>query len=125
VVKPERDYRLMTNEWVDDNNTSKWCKVSRESIYAGALARLNNNYDLLRPEAKKIAEMFGLKPVCANPFMNNVAQLVETVHVVYESIRYIDELLALPEGVETMAKVTPKAGVGVGAVEVPRGILYH
>jgi coenzyme F420-reducing hydrogenase alpha subunit len=24
-----------------------------------------------------------------------------------------------------MAKVTPKAGQGVGAVEVPRGILYH
>ena len=39
-------------------------------------------------------------------------------------MRIIDELVD-DAGGETMAPVTPRAGQGVGAVEVPRGILYH
>jgi sulfhydrogenase subunit alpha len=124
VELPEADYRKMTNEYVDRNNTSKWCRLSRDSFAVGALARLNNNYGKLLPEAVKVAETIGLAPVNHNPFMNNVAQLVECVHVTYESIRMIDELLEM-KNAETMAKVTPAAGEGVGAVEVPRGILYH
>jgi sulfhydrogenase subunit alpha len=125
VVKPERDYLAMTNEWVPDDNTTKWCKLSRESLAVGALARFNNNFELLRPEAKAIAAEFGLKPVCHNPYMHNIAQLVECVHVVYEAVRYIDEVLGWPESTPIKVKVEPKAGQGVGAVEVPRGILYH
>ncbi len=124
VRRPERDYRPMTNEWVDENNTSKWCKLSRESFAVGALARVNNNFKLLHPEARKAAEEFGLKPVCHNPFMNNVAQLVKTIHVTHDAIRLIDELLRDGRG-PTMAEVRPRAAEGVGAVEVPRGILYH
>jgi sulfhydrogenase subunit alpha len=120
----ESKYRSMTNEYVDKNNTSKWCKLSRESFAVGALARLNNNFAFLHPEAKKVAEIFGLAPVCHNPYMHNVAQLVECVHVVYDAIRVIDELAGEPSAA-TMAPVTPRAGRGVGAVEVPRGILYH
>jgi len=50
--------------------------------------------------------------------------LIECVHVVHDSMRIIDKLLADPP-TDTIAPVTPRAGVGVGAVEVPRGILYH
>jgi len=120
----ESDYRAMTNEYVTEDNTSKWCKLSRESFAVGALARLNNNYHRLHPKAKAAAVQFSLAPVCHNPLMNNVAQLVECVHVAYDSIRIIDELVDGGGG-ETMAPVTPRAGQGVGAVEVPRGILYH
>jgi len=120
----ESDYRAMTNEYVTENNTSKWCKLSRESFAVGALARLNNNYHRLHPKARAAAVQFDLAPVCHNPFMNNVAQLVECVHVVHDSIRIIDELVDGGGG-ETMVPVTPQAGRGVAAVEVPRGILYH
>ena len=124
VERPECDYRVMTNEYVTENNTSKWCRLSRETFAVGALARLNNNYHRLHPKARAAAVQFDLAPVCHNPFMNNVAQLVECVHAAYDSIRIIDELInAGPQ--ETMIPVTPKAGMGVGAVEVPRGILYH
>ena len=58
----------------------------------GAFARFNINYDKLSPLAKKVAEMFGLKPICYNPFMNSIAQLVEIVHSVEDSIRLITEL---------------------------------
>lgn len=125
VVKDERDYLAMTNEWVDKDQTTKWAKLSRASLAVGSLARVNNNYKFLRPEAVEIAKVFGLQPVNHNPYMNNVAQLVETVHVVYETIDMIDEILAWPEDSELMVEVKPKAGRGVGAVEVPRGILYH
>jgi len=124
VEQPENAYRAMTNEYVTENNTSKWCKLSRESLAVGALARLNNNYHRLHPKARAAAVRFDLAPVCYNPFMNNIAQLVECVHVVYDSIRLIDELVAAGPA-ETMSEVTPRAGTGVGAVEVPRGILYH
>jgi coenzyme F420-reducing hydrogenase alpha subunit len=124
VKQPESGYRAMTNEYVTQSNTSKWCKLSRESFAVGALARLNNNYDRLHPDAKAAASAFGLAPVCHNPFMHNVAQLVECVHVVHDSIRLIDELIDDDSG-QTMVPVQPRAGKGVGAVEVPRGILYH
>lgn len=124
VEMAEQAYRKMTNEYVDEHNTSKWCRLSRESFAVGALARCNNNYHLLHPDAIKAAAEFGLAPVCQNPFMNNVAQLVECIHVTHDAIRLIDELLE-DETAPTMADVKPRAGEGVGAVEVPRGILYH
>ncbi|HEY3354184.1 MAG TPA: Ni/Fe hydrogenase subunit alpha [Polyangia bacterium] len=125
VVKREADYLAMTNEYVVDGQTTKWCKLSRPSLAVGALARVNNNYAFLHPDAKKVADGFGLAPVNHNPFMHNVAQLVEAVHVTHEMMLLIDQILGWPESTELMTKVTPRAGEGVGAVEVPRGILYH
>lgn len=125
VEKPEREYRAMTNEFVTDDNTTKWCKLSRESLAVGALARVNLNHRFLHPEAQQVAERLGLAPVNHNPFMNNVAQLVECVHVVHEAIELCDEILRQPASAPIAVPVTPRAGSGVGAVEVPRGILYH
>lgn len=125
VEREEKDYLAMTNEWVDKNNTSKWAKLSRESLAVGALARVNNNFAFLHPTAQEYARKFGLEPVNHNPFMNNVAQLVECVHTTYDSVRLIDELLEYPAHTETMVEVKAVASEGVGAVEVPRGILYH
>ncbi len=124
VVKLEKEYRAMTNEYLVEWSTSKLSRLSRNSFAVGALARLNNNFQFLHPAAKELSLSFGLEPVNHNPFMNNIAQLVECVHVVRESIDLIEGLLAL-EWQEPRQKVMPKAGVGVGAVEVPRGILYH
>jgi coenzyme F420-reducing hydrogenase alpha subunit len=124
VVHEEDEYQAMTNEYVDENNTSKLCRLSRRSFAVGALARFNNNHAALHADALSVASALGLKPVCHNPFMNNVAQLVECVHVTHDSIRLLDELVEAGSP-ETMTPVSPRAGEGVGAVEVPRGILYH
>lgn len=125
---PVSEYLLFTNEYIVPHSTAKRAKHARESYMVGALARLNINYNLLSPLAKKTAEMFKLKPVCHNPFMNNIAQLVEVVHSVEDSIRLINELEAA--GLQSQPdyhkpEVKVKAGRGVGAVEVPRGILFH
>ena len=124
VLKKEHEYKSMTNEYLVEQSTSKWSRLSRESFAVGALARVNNNFAFLHPAAKEIAEGFGLKPVNHNPYMNNIAQLVECVHVVMESIALIDEIVGSPWQ-RPRQPVTPISGTGVGAVEVPRGILYH
>jgi coenzyme F420-reducing hydrogenase alpha subunit len=50
--------------------------------------------------------------------------VVEAVHAVDESIRLIDEVL--DKGLkEEDRRILLKAGKGVGAVDVPRGILFH
>jgi coenzyme F420-reducing hydrogenase alpha subunit len=125
VERAEDDYLQMTNEFVDERNTSKLCRLSRDSFAVGALARWNNNGRFLQPAARAAAEELGLEPACRNPFKNNLAQLVECIHVAHESVALIEELLAEPESVQTMAEVSPREAEGVGAVEVPRGILYH
>lgn len=124
VVKNEDDYLAMTNEYKEDFSTSKFARLSRESLSVGALARVNNNYKLLRPEAKEVARTLGLEPVNHNPFMQNVAQLVECFHVIYESIDLLDQLLDNNRK-KICTDYQTQSGEGVGAVEVPRGILYH
>jgi coenzyme F420-reducing hydrogenase alpha subunit len=124
AVYDVNDYLDITNEYVVPQSTAKHTKNRLRSYAAGALARFNVNYDQLHPEAKKVAETLGLAPVCTNPYMNSVAQVVECVHAVYESVRLIDELLE--EGLKDEGLVQPtRYGSGVSAVEVPRGILYH
>jgi coenzyme F420-reducing hydrogenase alpha subunit len=53
-----------------------------------------------------------------------VAQVVEVVHSVYDSLRIIDELLEDGVKLEPLVKPT-KYGSGADSVEVPRGILFH
>lgn len=124
VRKDENDYLAMTNEYKEDFTTSKFTKLSRESFAAGALARFNNNHAFLHPKAREAASAFGLEPVNHNPFMNNIAQLVECYHIVHDAISMIDTLLDDPL-VQLKTAWTPKAGAATGAVEAPRGILYH
>jgi sulfhydrogenase subunit alpha len=125
---PAKEYLAFANEYVVPRSTAKWAKHVRDSYMVGALARLNINFKRLSPMARETAEMFNLLPMCYNPFMNNVAQLVEVVHTVEDSIRLINELevtglQSQPDYNKPEIKV--KAGSGVGAVEVPRGILFH
>jgi sulfhydrogenase subunit alpha len=125
---PVKEYLAYTNEYVVPWSTAKWAKHVRESYMVGALARLNLNFKRLSPLARETAEGFNLIPMCYNPFMNSIAQLVEVVHSVEDSIRLINELEAA--GLQTQQEynkpeIKVKAGSGVGAVEVPRGILFH
>jgi sulfhydrogenase subunit alpha len=125
---PVKEYLSFTNEYIVSQSTAKWAKHVRESYMVGALARLNINYKRLSPMAQKTAEKFNLLPMSYNPYMNNIAQLVEVVHSFEDSIRLINELEA--SGLQTQPDynkpdIKVKAGTGVSAVEVPRGILFH
>ena len=124
VRKGEDEYLVMTNEYLADYSTSKLCKLSRESFAVGALARFNNNHQWLHPKAKEVANELGLKPQAHNPYYHNLAQFVECFHVAYESQEIISTLIDS----DMSDYATPyelKKGAGVGAVEAPRGIIYH
>ena len=121
---PINDYHSVTNEFCVPHSTAKWTKHLRESFQVGALARFNINHDRLHPKARKVAQDLGLKAPCHNPFFISVAQLVESMHTVENSIIILDKLLT--RGIKPeKPEVKVKAGRGVGAVEAPRGILFH
>jgi len=114
----------VANEYVCDQSTAKWARWHRESYAVGALARFNLNAQLLLPGAAETARRFGLKKGCCNPYMNNIAQLVECIQAAEHAIVLIDELLST--GIEPEKPVVEaRAGMGVGSVEAPRGVLFH
>ena len=120
------DYLDKINEKVVEHSTAKHCWAGRDSYMVGALSRFNNNHDNLSDKAKEYAAELGLKAPCYNTFMNNIAQFVEVVHSVDDSLKLIEELLQ--EGMDdsrAMVEVRPQSGRGVGAVEAPRGLLIH
>ncbi|MEA2015186.1 MAG: Ni/Fe hydrogenase subunit alpha [Actinomycetota bacterium] len=122
----DQDYLDRINEKVVKHSTAKHCRASRDSYMVGALARFNNNHEKLSDNAKEYADALGLKAPCCNPYMNNIAQFVEIVHSVDDSIRLIDRILA--DGLDEdrkMANIRPASGRGVGVVEAPRGLLIH
>jgi coenzyme F420-reducing hydrogenase alpha subunit len=89
-----------------------------------ALARYNLSSQHLLPMAAETAKKFALKKGCCNPFMNNVAQVIECAQVIEHSIQLIDEVLSA--GIQDeKPEVEVRAGNGAGAVEAPRGTLYH
>ncbi len=118
-------YRQVTNEKIVPHSTAKHASHNRESYMVGALARVNNNFDQLHPQAKDAAAQLGLEPICYNSFLNSAAQIIEMVHSVEESIRTIDELLARGIKPEEPVEVEVKECTGVGSCDVPRGILFH
>ena len=119
------EYQKVTNEHLVPHSSAKHTKHTRESYMVGALARFNLNYQQLHPRAKQAADALGLKPVCTNPYLNSAAQVVEIAHAVEESIKICDELIARGIQPEPLPKFNGKGGAGVGACEVPRGILFH
>lgn len=118
-------YRERVIEDIVQHSAAKHCKSPNSETYAvGALARFNNNHDQLHPAAKAVARELGLQPVCDNPYHNNTAQLVECVHCIEAAIELIDDMLTRGLACEEPRKPT-RFGLGAGATEVPRGVLFH
>ncbi len=95
---------------------------THDDYFAGALSRLNLNIDLLRPETRaSISEYLSVFP-SNNIYHNNLAQAIEILHCIDEAISILDSLHIQDE--KPVSKPV-QAGVGVGVIEAPRGILYH
>lgn len=129
----KKDYKTLVQEEVVAHSTAKHCTIDGEPYAVGALARFNLNYEGLRPEAKTAADALGLRKGEASPYMNTAAQLVECFHCVTDAVAIIDNFLengidvndVAPAGLNENGSFKFESGRGVGAVEVPRGILFH
>lgn len=98
-------------------------KFEAETFMVGALARVNLSKDLLHPNTKKdAAEALESFP-SNNLFHNNLAQAIEILHCIDESLELLDK--HQPFSQEAPATSEQSEGIGVGVVEAPRGMLYH
>jgi coenzyme F420-reducing hydrogenase alpha subunit len=94
----------------------------RGSYLCGPLARFALGADRLSPLAAEAAKEAGLEAGERNPFRSIVVRAVELVYAADEALRLIAEY---EEPDAPAVEVEPRAGVGYGCTEAPRGILYH
>jgi coenzyme F420-reducing hydrogenase alpha subunit len=130
------DYRKLFTETVVDHSKAKIAAIKGKPYAVGALSRFNNNFDKLNKKAKAVAKELGIKAPCHNPYLNTVAQLVEFIHCLEESIAIMEKILKVgldekkivvsswPKKSE-IEKIKYKPNTGTGCVEVPRGSLFH
>ncbi len=119
----QKDYLNYIKEYHEAYSTANFVVKEGKSYMVGALARLNNNHKFLYPAAKRIAKKHKIKFPNYNPFVNNFAQALELVHYVERAIQICKSLKNIK--IEPLKKFKIKAGHGIGAVEVPRGTLWH
>jgi coenzyme F420-reducing hydrogenase alpha subunit len=96
--------------------------VGRGAYLCGPLARFALNAEALSPLAREAAAAAGLVAPERNPFRSILVRLVETVYAADEALRVIGEY---EEPDAPAVPVEPRAGVGHGVSEAPRGLLYH
>jgi coenzyme F420-reducing hydrogenase alpha subunit len=92
------------------------------SYLVGPLARYSLNFDRLSPLAQQSAREAGLGETCTNPYRSIIVRAVELVYACDEALRIIDNY---DEPDRPAMDVEPRAGIGYGATEAPRGLLYH
>lgn len=105
------------------HSTALHCvRKGRGNYLVGPLARFNLNFDKLPPFAQELARGVGLIPPVRNPFKGILVRMIEIVYACDEALRLISEYDP-PQ--KPCVEVNPRAGVGHGCTEAPRGILYH
>ena len=95
---------------------------SHEDYLVGSLARINLNEDQLHQRTKQDCKEYLKYFPSNNVYDNNLAQAIEILQSVDEAIEILSNIKLVEE---KPIKAPPKAGVGVGVIEAPRGILYH
>jgi coenzyme F420-reducing hydrogenase alpha subunit len=109
-------------EHVPHSNALHSVVKARGAYLVGPLARYNLNSDKLGPDVRAAAQAAGLGSGCRNPFQSIVVRAVEILYACEEALR----LIAQYEPPEAPAvEITPRAGIGFGCTEAPRGILFH
>jgi len=94
----------------------------RGAFLVGPLARFALNFDKLTPLVREEAHAAGIAPVCTNPYKSIVVRSLEVLYACEEALRIIEDY---EEPDRPFVPAEPRAGVGHGATEAPRGMLYH
>ncbi len=120
AVSEFNDYFL--EEHVERSNALHSRIRERGAYHVGPLARYALNFEKLTPTARDVAIEVGLGPVVRNPFKSIIVRGIETLYAVEEALRIIDQY---EEPAAPAIEMNIHAGVGHGASEAPRGMLYH
>ncbi|MGO9954455.1 MAG: Ni/Fe hydrogenase subunit alpha [Solirubrobacteraceae bacterium] len=121
IAPPQFDHHI-SEEHVEHSNALHARIRARGSYLTGPIARYNLASDRLGEPARAAAGEACLEPVCTNPFRSIVIRAVELVQVCDEALG----MIAAYEPPDPPAvEIVPRAGIGHGATEAPRGMLYH
>jgi coenzyme F420-reducing hydrogenase alpha subunit len=98
-------------------------RLGGQDMYlTGPLSRYALNSGQLSPIAREAATAAGLGAVCNNPFRSIIVRAVELVYSCDEALRLVEAY----EPPDPPAVAVPgTAGIGYGASEAPRGLLFH
>ena len=103
-------------------STALFSLLHGKPYLVGPLARLNLNLDRLPDDSRRLLATTGVHFPSNNMFHSLLARAIEIHVAVGEAIRLL-QAYRLPD--EPHRAVTPRAGVGFGATEAPRGLLWH
>jgi sulfhydrogenase subunit alpha len=110
-----KDYKKDIEEDIRDYSTAKFGKYKGKEMLVGALARLAIYGDY--------QQKYNLD--FQNPFHNNIAQAIEIEMYHFNAREIIRKLLVMELDPRIKKPKKDAALVGIGAVEAPRGGLYH
>jgi len=104
------------------HSTALHCHLDGRPYLVGPLARLNLNHDLLPDAVKSLLRDCGIAFPNQNMFHSIIARSVEIYYGLFEAARILENYIVpdLP-----YVDVSPKAGIGFGCTEAPRGLLWH
>jgi coenzyme F420-reducing hydrogenase alpha subunit len=109
-------------EHVERSNALHSRTADGGTYLCGPLARFALNGHALSPLTLATAREVGVEPPCRDAFRSIVVRSLELVYACDEALRLI---AAYEEPDEPFVPVEPVAGVGYGATEAPRGLLFH
>ena len=119
---PEKYFKEHLEKIVLPYSEASAYKEEGGAYMVGALARMNLPKDKLHPRTKEtLGATLDIFP-STDIFHNNLAQAVEILNCIDDSLDIMRAEKFVPEPV---LKNPYKEGVGVGVVEAPRGTLYH
>lgn len=122
---PTENYAYAFKESQRAGSTVKYGTRDGHGFMVGSLARLSLNGEALHPKARYALEKIWGKPFPTyNSFHNNVAQAIEIVDLIEGAISSIQDYL-MDKNRVSRVPFAVKESSGVGAVEAPRGTLYH
>lgn len=116
-----KQYKKIIEEEIRSYSTAKFGRYQGREMLVGALARLAVQPNGLSPQAKKYLTKVNFK----NPYHNNLAQGIEILHFQQEAKQIIAQLLNLKLNSKIVQPSKNPPLKGIGAVEAPRGGLYH
>jgi sulfhydrogenase subunit alpha len=118
-----QDYKSLTNEFIVSHSFCKRSQYKGKPYSVGALARVNCLGERLEGESRKMYTKYFNSRWKKNPLFNNAAQALELLYAFERIPELINEALNMPD--EPLVPIVQKGGKGAGAVEAPRGSLFH
>jgi sulfhydrogenase subunit alpha len=123
---PVEQYKDVVREFTVEHSHAKHSALATGETYmVGSLARLKLWGQYLKGRAREAFHKLFPRGVVDNALLNNWAQLVELVHSVEHGVAVCDHLPEMPADENEMIEYEVRPGRGVGALEVPRGTLFH